>query len=117
MGQRQAQLQIGSRAQLNRGFIHGVVQHMAAGRAFGINEVNVAARYRNALLKDRGAEATDGAFNVAKAQLLIADHGLRHRRIGLALFDHCAGNHVAEAAGDTHRVHVVGGRFYVIDEG
>lgn len=96
MGQRQAQLQIGSRAQLNRGLIHGVVQHMAAGRAFGINEVNVAARHRNALLKHRGAEAADDAVDVTKAQFLIATDRLSHGRIGLGLLDHRAGNNVAE---------------------
>ena len=117
MGQRQAQLQIGSRAQLNRGLIYGVVQHMAAGRAFGINEVNVAARYRNALLKYRGAEAADDAVDVAKTQLLIAADRLGHGRIGLGLLDHRAGDNVAEPSRNTHRIHVVGRGLQIINKG
>lgn len=117
MRQRQAQIQVRAGAELNGGLIHRVVQHVPAGGARSVDKVHVAARHRNTLLKDRCAETTDDAFNVVKAQLLIAAHGLRHRRIRLALLDHRAGNHVAEASGDSHRVHVVGGRLDLIDEG
>ena len=79
--------------------------------------MNVAARYRNALLKDRGAEAADDAVDVAKAQLLIAANRLRHGRIGLGLLDHRAGDNVAEPARNTHRIHVVGRGLQIINKG
>lgn len=117
MGQWQAQVEVRAGAELNGGLIYRVVQHVSAGGALGVDKMHVASGHRNTLLKHRGAEAADDAFNVVKAQLLIAAYCLRHRRIRLALLDHRAGNHVAEASGDTHRVHVVGGRLDLIDEG
>ena len=117
MGQRQAQVEVRAGAQFNRGLIHRVVQHVPAGGTRSVDEVHVASGHGDSLLKDRRAETTDDALDVVKAQLLVTAHRLRHRRVGLALLDHRAGNHVAEASGDTHRVHVVGGRLDLIDEG
>lgn len=117
MGQWQAQVEVRSGAELNGGLIYRVVQHVPAGGALGVDKVYVASGNGDSLLKDRRAETADDALDVVKAQLLIAAHRLSHRWIRLALLDHRAGNYVAEASGDTHRVHVVGGRLDLIDEG
>lgn len=117
MGQWQAQVEVRSGAELNGGLIYRVVQHVPAGGALGVDKVYVASGNGDSLLKDRRAETADDALDVVKAQLLVAAHRLRHWRVGLALLDHRAGNHVAEPPRDAHRVHVVGGRLHLIDEG
>lgn len=116
MGQRQTQIEVRSGAELNGGLIHRVVQHVPAGGTRSVDEVHVASGNGNSFFKDRRAETADDTLDVVKAQLLIAAHRLGHRRVGLALLDHRAGNHVAEPPRDAHRVHEVSGRFYLIDE-